>query len=408
MTTNHTTQPEAFIATWTEMQKRMWQGFFDAAQTASGAASTPSQAQVNPADLYLRMSEGWRALAQEGLRAWQGGAPTPTRALENLASSQEAALNLAKLTAETWLSLVPQSDDPQAAVQAAQKAAQEVQQRLLAGSQSLANLAQSSAELWTTYLNTLQKAGMPWLELLKDAQANPPQSVVGAPWEALQRTLAPFLRAPAFGYTREYETKLRRAFEAWLEVQHANLEYQTLMAEISGRAVERLFTDFAERAGRGETVRSYKELVARWVDTADAVFLEAFVGERYIKAQGRLLNTAMAYRLRERDLQEVFLEAQGLPTRSEVDEAHKAIYELRKEVRALKRSLKEARGEVTELTQTYTDEPLPEDFPERDALINAGITKLASLPHSMEGLMALEGIGKVRAERILSRLKGRA
>jgi len=49
----------------------------------------------------------------------------------------------------------------------------------------------------------------------------------------------------------------------------------------------------------------------------------------------------MSYRLREREIVEVWLQMYDLPTRSELDEAHRRIYELRKEVKTLKRALAE-------------------------------------------------------------------
>jgi polyhydroxyalkanoate synthesis regulator phasin len=71
------------------------------------------------------------------------------------------------------------------------------------------------------------------------------------------------------------------------------------------------------------------------------VFIEVFRSEKYIRIQGRLLNTAMAYRIHQREIVELFLKIGDMPTRSEVDEAHRNIYEQRKEMKALKKALVE-------------------------------------------------------------------
>ena len=47
----------------------------------------------------------------------------------------------------------------------------------------------------------------------------------------------------------------------------------------------------------------------------------------------------MTYRIQQREIAEASLSLYDLPTRSEVDEAHRNIYELRKEVKALKKAL---------------------------------------------------------------------
>jgi polyhydroxyalkanoate synthesis regulator phasin len=49
----------------------------------------------------------------------------------------------------------------------------------------------------------------------------------------------------------------------------------------------------------------------------------------------------MTSRLYQQQLMEVFLKMYDLPTRSEVDEIHRSIYEMRKEIKSLKKALTE-------------------------------------------------------------------
>ncbi len=53
------------------------------------------------------------------------------------------------------------------------------------------------------------------------------------------------------------------------------------------------------------------------------------------------MKSATLYRLYQQQLVEVFLKMYDLPTRSEGDEIHHSIYELRKEVKSLKKALAE-------------------------------------------------------------------
>ena len=79
--------------------------------------------------------------------------------------------------------------------------------------------------------------------------------------------------------------------------------------------------------------------MAQWSDIADDVFKDVFRSKEYVRVQGRFINASMAYRARQRDVNEMALTAMDLPTRTEIDEAHHRIYELRKEVKALKKEL---------------------------------------------------------------------
>jgi hypothetical protein len=47
---------------------------------------------------------------------------------------------------------------------------------------------------------------------------------------------------------------------------------------------------------------------------------------------------------------------------------------------------------------------LPADFPGRDALVTAGITTLDLVPRTLPALVAIRGVGRVTAERILDAL----
>lgn len=65
------------------------------------------------------------------------------------------------------------------------------------------------------------------------------------------------------------------------------------------------------------------------------------------------MNAALIYRQRQQQLMEVFLKLNDLPTRSEVDEIHRSIYELRKEMKTLKKAFAEFQNqEVNSVSQT--------------------------------------------------------
>jgi hypothetical protein len=67
-------------------------------------------------------------------------------------------------------------------------------------------------------------------------------------------------------------------------------------------------------------------------------FAQTFCSEDALEAQGNVLNSAVTYRLYPQQLMEVFLKMNDLPSRSEVDEIHRSLYELRKEIKSLKKS----------------------------------------------------------------------
>ena len=112
-----------------------------------------------------------------------------------------------------------------------------------------------------------------------------------------------------------------------------------MVAETWEAAFKQFGEDLAALAEKGEKLENVRDLVTLWTRGAENVFLEAFRTERYTLARGKFLNANMQYRISQRRIMEKYMESFDMPTRSEVDEAHRRIYELRKEVKVLKKQL---------------------------------------------------------------------
>jgi class III poly(R)-hydroxyalkanoic acid synthase PhaE subunit len=92
-------------------------------------------------------------------------------------------------------------------------------------------------------------------------------------------------------------------------------------------------------AEKGEKVRDWRQFQDIWSRVADDVFEKEFCEENNLKIRGNFLNALNTYRLYQQELTELWLKMMNMPARSEIDEMHKSIYELRKEVKALKKAL---------------------------------------------------------------------
>jgi len=119
----------------------------------------------------------------------------------------------------------------------------------------------------------------------------------------------------------------------------AAMEYQGVVGELWEQAFKQFQEDLISLAEKNEKIESLRDFVLLWTRGAEKVFTDGFQTERYVLAQGQMLNSAMAYRVHEREIIEVFLNLYDLPTRTELDETHRRLYELRKEVKALKKTI---------------------------------------------------------------------
>ena len=163
-------------------------------------------------------------------------------------------------------------------------------------------------------------------------------------WDIYEKSFGSVLQSPSLGYTREFNNKLLKSFDAGINFSKASFDYQIVLLDVCLKAFEELTRELASSEAKGKTVQNWQQFLQVWSSVFDRVFAQTFRSEDALAVQGNFLNSAMTYRLYQQQLMEVFLKMYNLPTRSEVDEVHHSIYELRKEVKSLKKALAESQA----------------------------------------------------------------
>ncbi|WP_017314607.1 poly(R)-hydroxyalkanoic acid synthase subunit PhaE [Mastigocladopsis repens] len=142
-------------------------------------------------------------------------------------------------------------------------------------------------------------------------------------------------------YTSEFN-KLLETFNAWINFTQASFEYLLLLLDVWLKAFEELMGELISSQQKGETVENVRQFLQVWSSIFDRVFAQRFHSEDALEIHGKFMNAAMAWRLHQQQLMQVFLKMNDLPTRSELDEIYRSLYELRKEVKNLKKTLAES------------------------------------------------------------------
>jgi class III poly(R)-hydroxyalkanoic acid synthase PhaE subunit len=341
---NWTNGAESMAKAWTEAQNTMWKNWYDWVQTAP---ATPRFDQG--------LVDQWQKLANQGLEAWLANAePTAKGVAQRLFASQEALMRFLKFASEAWQAIAAKVESGEAWEKALAETMDQVREEFIHLPERMFKAGQDSNELWRLYLDQVQKLSQPWATSFQRASGHVEAATAGDGsallelshlyWDTYERTLGRIAESPSLGYTRELDEKIRNGFEAWQDFQQVSFEYHLLLAEAWVRVFEKLMHVLMALAEKGEAIHSLRELVDLWNTVADEVFIEAFRTEDYIRVQGRLVNAGMAYRLRQREIIEIFMQISDLPTRSEVDEAHYTIYRQGKEIKALKKTVAELTG----------------------------------------------------------------
>jgi class III poly(R)-hydroxyalkanoic acid synthase PhaE subunit len=157
------------------------------------------------------------------------------------------------------------------------------------------------------------------------------------PWlEAVRREGASWLGLPAFGIGREHQERLQRLAQAQLDYQQRNAAYNALMFKALQRAYEVFESKLAEREEPGRQLASARALFDLWIDAAEEAYADIALSPEFREVYGALVNAQMRLRQGVQREVEQACEQLGMPTRGEVDAAHRKIAELERALRRMR------------------------------------------------------------------------
>lgn len=131
---------------------------------------------------------------------------------------------------------------------------------------------------------------------------------------------------------------------AWAAAGRRSLEHNTVMLEAWTRALGAFAAALDRRAEEGRALESWREVTALWIETANDVLLDAQRSEPFLASQRALLKASTDLQRAQQEVATFLGDLLGLPTRTEVDDLHRTVTELRRELRALQRERRAERS----------------------------------------------------------------
>jgi polyhydroxyalkanoate synthase subunit PhaE len=165
-----------------------------------------------------------------------------------------------------------------------------------------------------------------------------PMSLALAGGSQVGETIRKLTEGPRFADLGALERRMATVLQLWLQVQQAARAYESVVAGAWAEANQRFAAEFNRLAAAGEAPAQPKAALKLWLDVANRTLLETHRSERFLEAQGELLRHGMDFLLGERELIEGLVEPAGLPTRSEIDEVHRSVQDLKRRVRTLEKA----------------------------------------------------------------------
>ena len=144
---------------------------------------------------------------------------------------------------------------------------------------------------------------------------------------------------PFFSGVSDIDKRLANMGESWSELFQQSKQYHALVFDRWNTAYSRYVDELGELKRAQEEEVSPQQLIELWSGIANEELLVLHRSEDFLAAQKEVIRASMQYRLHEKEVAERICEAMHIPTRDEVDELHKTVTDLRRELRELKSEL---------------------------------------------------------------------
>ncbi|MGY0651205.1 class III poly(R)-hydroxyalkanoic acid synthase subunit PhaE [Luteimonas sp. A537] len=209
----------------------------------------------------------------------------------------------------------------------------------------------SAADVARAWKEALGAAGgNPFPEMLRTLRGNGLQGLEqwmedASPWlDSLRDEGLSWLRMPAFGADREKQERAQALAAHVAEYQQASNAYSALMLKAQQEAFAIFESKLIEREEPGRQLQTARALFDLWIDAAEEAYAVIALSPEFREVYGRLVNAQMRVRAGVQRMVEEACAQWGMPTRSELDGAHRKLAQLEREVRKLRDAVAQGQG----------------------------------------------------------------
>ncbi len=144
-----------------------------------------------------------------------------------------------------------------------------------------------------------------------------------------------WLDAPTFGPAREHQARWQALLKKQRDYQARAEAYVDVIRAVLDDAFKRFEQKLGEHESPGSQLTSARAMFDLWIDAAEEAYGQMALSEDFQRIYADLANAQMHLRAASQSELERACEAIGVPTRTEMDAAHRRIAELERQVRRL-------------------------------------------------------------------------
>ena len=191
-------------------------------------------------------------------------------------------------------------------------------------------------EAWATAMGSTEAASAP-AELA--ARLLDPRNWMGIGAVTLEQPFETVLGLPRLADVPDIDRKLLHLMQCWAGVAQRSTEYSAVVARVWMAAYADFLPALQGAMVDNKAAGSARAVVDKWTAALNERLLKAQRSDEFLEAQRRMLDALLKSRAAENELVEIGAKAVDLPTRSELDDVHKTLHAVKRELRQLQRRL---------------------------------------------------------------------
>lgn len=162
-----------------------------------------------------------------------------------------------------------------------------------------------------------------------------------------EETIADVFRAPSLGYAKEFVERFNKVVDSYIAFSGSMSQFQAVFYNTGISASQKIFEALAQLQGQPLTPETIREFYRIWWTINEDTYHGLFITEEFVGIMKEVLRRGLLFRQQAEKLMGDVYSAMNLPTRNDMDEIYKSIYELRKEVRGQARTIKKLEAQLS-------------------------------------------------------------
>jgi len=210
-------------------------------------------------------------------------------------------------------------------------------------SEKMLDYFESSGAKWEENFKTWMNSGEDiWKGMEKVTAGNPNAYLefMEALKKSYQETYGQIANQPLFGKDMEFWRRYRESFDRFAKYNIAAAGFYTAMFEVIRGSTRKVVEEFMAKAASGEQSKTFEEFYKYWAKQVSATYDKVLFSEQYARLAGSMVDEMARFKSAYNELWEFYLAQLPLAKKTYMDALYKTVYELKKEIRSLKKEIK--------------------------------------------------------------------